>query len=262
MSAEQSEYLTQLLELFGNKSQVSFDTTTDRIRLVADAIQSWQTALPQVAHSFCFQKDHLAGQALVLLKSQNKPIEVLFEELPKLFGTVNDYKQTLEALSLAKTELENSFETYLVQVTQALNAIFDAHCEATLPLSAKRKNWLALFNLEFVDGITDGLAKRFLSTLGNQALTDDLLLEQLAGLLVGRALKKWEDSHVIAFESQLHNVVSRIEAAYVTWTQGKELGSEDERAKMLFQRISSMAQRLEEIVGKESSRAALAKLLS
>jgi hypothetical protein len=238
------------------------EVSTDLIRQVTDAIEEWQAALPQVAHSMCAQKNNTAGQVLALLKSREKPIEILFELIPALLGTQEQYSSTLDSLKLIKLELERSFDVYLVTVTKALNTIFDAQCDSRLSLSEKRKQWLALFPAEYLQAISDGLAKRFVDILANQALSDDLLLEQLAGLLVGRAIRKWEDAHVTLFESQLQDVVSRIETFYVTWSQCKELGTTDARAVVLVNRITTMAQRLEELIGAESYRSTLSKLLT
>lgn len=257
---EQTKFLHNLLVMFDPKS-ASDETGVDLIRQVMDAVQEWQSVLPQVAHSMCNQKDNTAGQALALLKSNEQPIEILFEAIPKLLGTQGDYTQTLETLRLLKSELERSFDVYLVSSTKALNSIFDAQCKSESSLSEKRAHWLSLFPKECVADISDGLAKRFLTILANQQLTDDQLLEQLAGILVGRAIKKWEDFHVGQFESQLHDVVSRIETFYVNWLQSKELGTSDACAAVLMNRITTMAQRLEEIVGAESYRSALSKLI-
>lgn len=261
ISEEQSEFLKQLLVLFSPKASFN-EVSTDLIRQVTDAIEEWQAALPQVAHAMCLQKNNTAGQVLALLKSREKPIEILFEAIPALLGTQGQYSSTLDSLKLIKLELERSFDVYLVTVTKALNSIFDAQCESSLPLSEKRKQWLALFPAECLQGISDGLAKRFVDILANQALSDEILLEQLAGILVGRAIRKWEDAHVSLFESQLHNIVSRIETFYVSWSQSEELGTTDARAAVLVNRITTMAQRLEELIGAESYRSTLSKLLT
>jgi len=261
ISAEQGIFLRELLVIFDPKRS-TYEESTDLVRHVTDAIHEWQSALPQVAHVMCSQKDNTAGQVLALLKSKEKPLEVLFDAIPRILGTQSSYPETLDVLRLVKSELEQSFDIYKVTVTKALNSIFDAQCDSALPLSEKRVQWLNLFSQECLNEINDGLAKRFVELLANRALTDDLLLEQMAGLLVGRAIRKWEDSHVMLFESQLHNVVSRIEAFFVTWSQSKELGTSDARAAVLVNRITTMAQKLEEIVGSESYRATLSKLLS
>ena len=89
--------------------------------------------------------------------------------------------------------------------------------------------------------------------------SDELLLESLASLLVGKSLSRWDDSTVAIFDRELQNVVRRIEDIALSSDGIRSDGRKGERgiSELVRGRMTELFERLAQIVGMEDARQVL-----
>jgi hypothetical protein len=85
--------------------------------------------------------------------------------------------------------------------------------------------------------------------------SDDLLLDSLASLLVGKPLTRWDDSTLPAFERELTSTIHRIEDSALDAGNAMQLGDEARQGlvALVQGRMTELAGRLTDLLGPEKT---------
>ena len=124
---------------------------------------------------------------------------------------------------------------------------------------AAAARWARCFSGHFVESLTDGIAKGLLARMQMPYDSDELLLDSLSSLLVGKSLSRWDDSTVAVFDREFQNIVRRIEDIALS---SDGILSEGEIAtegisQLVQGRMAELFARLAKLVGREQALAVL-----
>ena len=227
---------------------------TDLIRMCFDAIQSWKSQLPPAA----LTTRRLTPGAVRLraaITKQADPIPLLFRALPEAVGvSITAPEAVVAALRSAMRELTEVAGVYAehaaVCVRRAVGLTQDA---ADVRDVASR--WARCFSAAFTDDLTDGVCKGLLARMQMEYTTDDLLLDSLASLLVGKPLSRWDDSTLPAFDRELTSTIHRIEESALDAGNTLQLGEEARQGlvALVHGRMTQLAGRLAQLLGPEKT---------
>lgn len=229
----------------------------DLIRLCFDAIESWKAQLPPAAMS----TRRLSEQAIRFrsaLARTSDPLRLVFEAIPSACG-----------VAIEKHRLLFARVRQCMDELTGVSAIYAGHASATVrhnvalggrlndsSVREAAQRWATCFSGTFVESLSDGIAKGLLARMQMPYESDELLLESLASLLVGKSLSRWDDSTVAIFDRELQNVVRRIEDIALSSDGILSVGetSENGISELVRGRMTELFERLARIVGIEEAR--------
>jgi hypothetical protein len=229
---------------------------TDLIRMCFDAIQSWKSQLPPAA----LTTRRLTPNAVRLRTAITKhtdPIPLLFTALPESVGaSIDDPQKVVASLRLAMRELTEVAGVYAEHAAACLRrAVGLTQGAATVREITSR--WARCFSAAFTEDLTDGVCKGLLARMQMDYPSDDLLLDSLASLLVGKPLTRWDDSTLPAFERELTSTIHRIEDSALDAGNALQLGDEARQGlvALVQGRMAELAGRLADLLGPEKTNA-------
>ncbi len=227
---------------------------TDLIRMCFDAIQSWKSQLPPAA----LTTRRLSANALRLrlaITKQTDPIPLLFTAIPEAVGVLAyDLEIAIAPLRLAMRELTEVAGVYAEHAATCVRRAVGLTQEAaTVREIASR--WARCFSAAFTEDLTDGVCKGLLARMQMDYPSDDLLLDSLASLLVGKPLTRWDDSTLPAFERELTSTIHRIEDSALDSGKPMRLGDEARQGlvALVQGRMTELAGRLTDLLGPEKT---------
>jgi hypothetical protein len=208
--------LNYLRELHKRFSQVAnYEVAeTDLIRMCFDAIASWKARLPPSAMTVRRISEPTARFRAAISQNMD-PMRLLFEQIPAACGgTLDNPKKLLSQLSASIAELAGVTQIHVEQAAQCVRrAVALGQLSGRENIREVAHRWAACFSDSFVESLTDGISKGLLSRMRMPYESDELLLDSLASLLVGKSLTRWEDVTVAVFDREIQNVIHRIEDA-------------------------------------------------
>jgi len=229
---------------------------TDLIRMCFDAIQSWKSQLPPAA----LTTRRLTANAVrlrIAITKHTDPIPLLFTALPEAVGvTIDDPQTVVASLRLAMRELTEVAGVYAEHAAACLRrAVGLTQGAATVREITSR--WARCFSAAFTEDLTDGVCKGLLARMQMDYPSDDLLLDSLASLLVGKPLTRWDDSTLPAFERELTSTIHRIEDSALDAGSALQLGDEARQGlvALVQGRMAELAGRLADLLGPEKTNA-------
>jgi hypothetical protein len=229
---------------------------TDLIRMCFDAIQSWKSQLPPAALTTRRLTPNAVRLRIVITKHTD-PIPLLFTALPEAVGgSIDDPQQVLTPLRLAMRELTEVAGVYAEHAAACLRrAVGLTQGAATVREITSR--WAKCFSAAFIEDLTDGICKGLLARMQMEYPSDDLLLDSLASLLVGKPLTRWDDSTLPAFERELTSTIHRIENSALDAGNASQLGDEARQGlvALVQGRMTELAGRLADLLGPEKTNA-------
>lgn len=226
----------------------------DLIRLTFDALEAWKHQLPPAA----FTTGQLTAETLrfrTAVERISDPVLLFFTEIPNAVGVqLGESKKLMNAIKKCSRELEEvalgySERAQLV-VRNALTVGNRESSDFSLRLIAKR--WAGFFPGQFVEQLSDGVAKGLLSRMTIDYDSDALFLDSIASLLVKKAVRRWDDSMVATFDREFTNYVMKIESAarsYPAPTDALRKGL----SQLVFGRLTEILVQLEDLVGKRQT---------
>jgi len=225
---------------------------TDLIRMCFDAIQSWRSQLPPAA----LTTRRLSPNAVRLRAAITKhtdPIPLLFTALPDAVGvSVDDPQGVVTTLRLAMRELTEVAGVYAEHAATCVRRAVGLTQEAAT-VRELTSRWARCFSAAFTEDLTDGVCKGLLARMQMDYPSDDLLLDSLASLLVGKPLTRWDDSTMPAFERELTSTIHRIEDSALDAGKALQLGDEARHGlvALVQGRMAELAGRLTDLLGPE-----------
>jgi hypothetical protein len=227
---------------------------TDLIRMCFDAIQSWKAQLPPAA----LTTRRLTPSAVRLrtaITKQTDPIPLLFAALPDAAGVSSDDPQKVVAsLRLAMRELTEVAGVYAEHAATCVRRAVGLTHEAVTVREITAR-WAKCFSAAFTEDLTDGVCKGLLARMQMEYPSDDLLLDSLASLLVGKPLTRWDDSTLPAFERELTSTIHRIEDSALDAGNALQLGDEARQGlvALVQGRMTELAGKLSDLLGPEKT---------
>ena len=249
-------YLSQFHRCFTDES-IETTMETDLIRRCYDALEDWKTRLPPAALSVQrFTDSTLKFQKLI--RYETDPLTLLLDKLPRELGIqVSDTERLLEAVKSCKTEMESLSDSYKSQAIWLLRKALD-FSESNGSKSAREvvKHWADCFSDDLVQHLGDGIAKSLISRMRMPYNSDNELLESLSSLLVGKAMRKWDDSTATSFEKEVKLMVRQIEDRALLLEQefSEHDSARDGIAAVIEGRISQLYSRLAHILGPKQAK--------
>jgi hypothetical protein len=227
---------------------------TDLIRMCFDAIQSWKSQLPPAA----LTTRRLSQNAVRLrtaITKQTDPIPLLFTALPEAVGVpVDETKSVVASLRLAMRELTEVAGFYAEHAATCVRRAVGLTQEAATVREITSR-WARCFSAAFTEDLTDGVCKGLLARMQMDYPSDDLLLDSLASLLVGKPVTRWDDSTLPAFERELTSTIHRIEDSALDAGNTLQLGDEARQGlvALVQGRMTELAGKLADLLGPEKT---------
>jgi len=229
----------------------------DLIRLCYDAIEAWKTQLPPAALS-TRRVSETAQRLQRVLKRQADPVHMLLHQLPSAAeSSVESPDAVIDALRACKQELEGVAGLFAEQAAQSIHRTLGlGNVETDDSARTVARQWAECFPDRFIEQLRDQSAKGLLTRMRTDYDTDELLVNSLAHLLLGRPLSRWDDSTVHAFDRELQTTVRRIEeTALASETAVAESGSASQGlAQLVAGRVDELFHHLVRLVGEDQAR--------
>lgn len=190
-----------------------------RIENLVTAMQRWFRALPQVTKNIKNQNVYISDE--ILLKSVSKvkellqsveinPYEILFVDLPKIYGT-KDYKKLVQYV----TELKNRLNGYLDWLTQeaAIRTIqvFDGKTKQNL--NHTLQEWYQRQSDFAKQGLHSDKITAFMRCIDeNQAYDDEEIVKKVIHAVTEMYIDTWNDASMNEYIDELKSLKEKIES--------------------------------------------------
>ena len=124
------------------------------------------------------------------------------------------------------------------------------------------RQWSECFSDQFIEQFTDGIAKGLLSRLWMPYDTDELFINSLGSLIVGKPPGCWDDSTVAGFDREIHTIVHRIEDRVLSSEGSVECDTavSDGVKELVRSRIDELDRRLVDLVGVDEAQQVLGSI--
>jgi hypothetical protein len=224
----------------------------DLIRQCYDALQAWKSQIPPAALT-TRQLSKRAIQFRDGLVRITDPVRLLTKTIPEACGVGTEQpKKLMMRVRSCADELASIAKSYEKQASEAIcDAIGLGRAVDDASISDVCSRWAAYFSEGFIEKLQDTSAKALLTRMHFDYPTDSALLDSLGSLLVGRGLSRWDDSTVIAFGREFHNLVRRVEDTSLS----SEANSDAERVvELIYGRVRELYDRLRARVGDEEAK--------
>ncbi|KKL71120.1 hypothetical protein LCGC14_2098070, partial [marine sediment metagenome] len=234
------------------------------IRMCYDAIQSWKFHLPAAALTSKQVAKH-ARPFQISMGRTGDPIRLLLTDIPTACGCpIAKSNKLLKAIGECKKELESVAGTYVERaVASVRRAIVHATVGANESLREIAGRWAACFPDRFVQQNAVSVAKSLLSRMSMPYDDDELLIESLSHLLVGKSVSKWDDSTVIDFDRNVREAVRLIEEAALSadLDLSDDDAARDGLSRLLRERMTDLYERTTALLGPEGADRMLASIV-
>jgi hypothetical protein len=227
----------------------------DLVRHCYDALEAWKHQLPPAA----FTTGRLSPSTAIFratITRVNDPIQLFFSELPKaLSQSVEKPDALIKKVHRCVEELENVASSYTEQASGIVRASLTVGSKPDDEKTVREiaKEWSSYFPGQFIEKLSDGVAKGMLSRMSLDYETDSLLIDSLASLLVKKSVRRWDDSMAAAFDREFTAYVSKIENAARTFpASSNEL--QEGLSRLVFGRMQELYNQLSELVGEDSAK--------
>lgn len=229
----------------------------DLIRLCYDAIEAWKTQLPPAALT-TRRVSETAQRLQRVLQRKADPVNMLLQQLPSTTETSLDSPAAvIDALQSCKKELEEVAGLFAVQAIQSIHRTLGfGNVETDASARDVARQWAECFPDRFIEQLRDQSAKGLLTRMLTNYDSDQLLVDSLAHLLLGRPLSRWDDSTVHAFDRELQTTIRRIEeAALASEAVVADFGSASQGlADLVAGRVDELFHHLVRLVGEDQAR--------
>jgi hypothetical protein len=229
---------------------------SDLIRMCFDAVESWKAQLPPAALT-THRLSERATKFRAAITRTTDPLQLLFQHIPAACGRpITEPQALFPQLARCMEELTAVAAIYAEQAAMSVRRAVSLGVPAdNAGVREVARRWASCFSDEFVENLHDGVAKGLLSRMQMPYDSDELLLDSLASLLVGKPLSRWDDSTVALFDREIHNVIHRIEDAGLSAEAGAvtEGAAVSGLTELVRGRIAELVERLAALVGEEQA---------
>lgn len=201
---ERQAYVEHLYTLF-----LPQETSKTSVYPLVKEMQGWLLSLPQYTKYYTKEPDSEALSPCYLalrqelLKFELNPRTLIYDTIPKLLSTQNDYPNTSQALTLWKHQLDSHLsrcQTHFIQITKEL---FSPHYQGSLTEAIK------LWKPSVSPSITQRNSKELLDFAENLSTYNEIdVLSQLIQRFVNISLADWKDQSPDLYLSSLQQTLT------------------------------------------------------
>lgn len=252
-------YLATVREVFGGES--SLDLDTDLVRATYDAVQSWLFQLPKSA----LVADNLPPrsrnfQRLLQNARTTDPLVFVLQQLPEVCGYDRACCDEVKAvLGQLRDDLGSISDTYARKASTSIQqALARAHNDSSQGVQKLAQQWASYFPEAVAATGLPGIARGLLLRMKMSYDDDELFLNSLALLVVGRPIDDWDASTAIEFDGKIQELVHRIETTALRQSSTVDLNDAEEirdgLSHLVTERIEDLYEQLIRLVGPDRSR--------
>ena len=222
VSKKEESYLRFVYQQFSDEESEA-TTSGDLIRACYEAIEQWKEKLPGGSRS----SKNLSKPTLQFrnaLFSFGDPVDLLLKRIPDSLDAPIDKLVALKKKMTASIDelLGVSAVYYEMAASSIVKAISFGKAEPN-DIRAACLKWAECFPEEFVSKLTDQVAKGLLTRMKTDYDSNDLLINSISSILVGKSVNGWDDNSAILFDRELRNVSRRVEG--IALKEGKLQGN-------------------------------------
>lgn len=252
-------YLQGFYKVFTGEDLNPANQADDLIRTCFEAFQDWKTELPTAA----FYSSKLSKEAKdfqKIIQSQQDPVRLLFSDIPRIFEVDQDnLQETLSELQKVKEELE-SVHIYLGKMAaDSLRKTISPGKSYNGDLREVSQQWAQSFPQFVLNEIKDASVKALITQMSRSYKSEEILLNALSQGLLGKPLKRWDDSTISSFEREFERAARKAEDVALGVVDKVDLDSEgaQQLAHLLEDRVGTLVERLTHLLGPEKTRSFL-----
>lgn len=257
LSKNQEQYLHSLVEIFDENPEF-VGKETDPIRRCYDGIEAWKAALPPAALvSRKFSKPVLRFQRLI--SRAKNPAQLYLQDFFSAYGlTENDWEKLIDNISNWKKELEDIVLQYYAAASRSILSTLRVGDESSI--RAAGRSWVEILPKNLNQILKDDLARAVIERFSFPYDNDEVLIDSLSSLLIGKRTDRWDDSTITLFDREFKSLVHRIEDEALN----APISSDDEEkvaVDLLCARIDNFYKKLESLVGRTQALAHIKSLI-
>ena len=170
-------------------------------------------------------------------------------------------------LNQLKSEIENASHTYIKKASDSVyQALSTQKSERISGIRVLAKKWAEYFPDSDESPALPSIAKGLLSRMSMGYDSEELFINSLALLLVGKSTEDWNDTIALEFENKIQELVHKIEkSALQASYEGLELNESVEiregLTKLVEDRLSGLLNQLIHLVGDKDSEEIINKII-
>lgn len=226
LTEKEEQYLNGLIELFDPTPSQTGSNQGELLRACMDAVLLWRHRLPAAARGS--RRLSRAAKKFEEELQTPDPVRLFLQELPSLVGvTPDDPVKLLSGVAELRDELA-AIETQLEkEAAEALHEALDLRGITNgAGVRDQAQRWAAHFPKSFARSLPGQVTKGVLSRLRSPYRDDGSLMNALATLLVGKPIRQWDDTVMMAFRRQLRTALEEIEGRALHLADSQEVDPE------------------------------------
>jgi hypothetical protein len=256
----QIDYLRRFLKCFEPQHRPA-KTNSDLVRACFEALERWKTDLPSAAMATTKLSD-AARRFRAALRVKCDPTQLILEEIPNACDLpIESTGPLLRRIRTLRKELERVSSHYQALATASVNRVLGrADRQPTGSLRDAAVTWAGFFPKSFVDGLLSlSMGRALLDRMGRDHESDESLLDSLAVLLIGKDIRRWDDTTLAMFERSLQDAIHSVEDAALAAPDEllRDRTATTRLAGLLRSRMEDLFLRLSRLQGEEKARAVL-----
>nr|MDA3851857.1 hypothetical protein [Spirochaetaceae bacterium] len=249
LNDKRTELLSRLYYLFAPEENIS-SREMDLIRKTYDAIEMWKSNLPEASMtSRRISTDTRIFQELV--RNIKDPRHTFFHKIPGKYNST-DIDFLYDVIKKSKEELEGITGAYYQMASKSVLSALQMPSYKTNEVAHAIGVWISYLPEELFTKFKDSIAKALMVRLRINYENYNLLIDSVAGLLIGKPVNKWDDSTITVFEREFQENIHRIEDFVLGHTQkGHTANAHKNLAKLAVTRIESLYRKVCDLLGDE-----------
>ena len=214
---KKEQYLTSLSALFGVKE--ASNKSESRLQNILVSMQRWFRALPQVTKNIKKQDAYFNNSVIskafpkvkgLLQSVEANPYEVLFVELPKVFGCEDDFDRLVENISQLKTKLNGYYEWVAQNAVKSTIEVFDKKQKNDLVHTMQE--WYESQSTLAKQGLHASEVTGLMNVISDIKTFDDVeLVKKMVHAVTEIYMDSWNDSSMNKYLDILKSVKEEIE---------------------------------------------------
>ena len=214
---KKEQYLTSLSALFGVKE--ASNKSESRLQNILVSMQRWFRALPQVTKNIKKQDAYFNNSVIskafpkvkgLLQSVEANPYEVLFVELPKVFGCEDDFDRLVEIISQLKTKLNGYYEWVAQNAVKSTIEVFDKKQKNDLVHTMQE--WYESQSTLAKQGLHASEVTGLMNVISDIKTFDDVeLVKKMVHAVTEIYMDSWNDSSMNKYLDILKSVKEEIE---------------------------------------------------
>jgi hypothetical protein len=250
------EYLLQFYKIFTDQQADDGDRDDDLIRACYEAFQAWKSELPTAAFYSKRLSDEARGLQKAMQAKKQDPVQILFSDIPNIFAVdESSLKETLSDLQRTKEELEG-VHVYLGRMAvDAIRKIIAPGRGHEADLIQLSQNWAKSIPHFVLAEIQDATIKALIIQMGRSYKSENILINAFSQILLGKPLKRWDDSTVYHFAKEFERSARKVEETMLEAADKIPQNSEaaNKIASLMEDRVSTLIERLTLLLGREKT---------